>query len=172
MVNSKIRWVATFLILGFGWSISSLSNAGLFGPDNYEDCILEGVKDAKTDLAVKLVMSACLDKFPTDAKPSTSVKDKQPHAVFYNNDFVCKQRQTTWVGRVTFDPQRKLLTVGDSKANVTHVAGGKVYADSITKNKEGKSKYYWILNRNTQMVEVVMRDSGDTGIADCDVRSP
>jgi len=160
------------LLLTVLFVLSGNTYAGLFGPDNYEDCILEGVKDAKTDLAVQLVRSACLDKFPPETKPSTSVKDNQRQSIFYNNDFVCKQRQTTWIGRVTFEPQKKLLTVGDRKATVTHVAGAKVYADSIKKNKDGKSVYYWILNRNIPMIEVVMRDSGNTGIADCDVRSP
>jgi hypothetical protein len=40
------------------------ANAGLFGPSNYDDCILDGVKQAKTDLAVQAVYQSCRNKFP------------------------------------------------------------------------------------------------------------
>jgi hypothetical protein len=38
--------------------------AGLFSPKNYDDCILDGVKSAKTDLAVRAVYESCRSKFP------------------------------------------------------------------------------------------------------------
>ena len=41
----------------------SLSHAGLFGPSNYEECVLENVKTAQTDRAVSAVMLMCQDKF-------------------------------------------------------------------------------------------------------------
>lgn len=44
--------------------LSGLAQAGLFGPSNYDDCVLEGVKNAKTDAAVSAVISACTNKFP------------------------------------------------------------------------------------------------------------
>lgn len=44
--------------------LSGLTQAGLFGPSNYDDCVLEGVKNAKTDAAVNAVRSACYNKFP------------------------------------------------------------------------------------------------------------
>lgn len=47
-------------MLGF----SSVASAGWFGPSNYDECILEGVKDAKTTAAASLVAQACRNKFP------------------------------------------------------------------------------------------------------------
>jgi hypothetical protein len=33
-------------------------------PDNYDDCILDGMKDAKTDAAIPVITRACERKFP------------------------------------------------------------------------------------------------------------
>jgi len=38
--------------------------AQIFGPSNYEDCVLKGLKDAQTDSAVMSVHSMCRSKFP------------------------------------------------------------------------------------------------------------
>jgi hypothetical protein len=38
--------------------------AGIFPASNYDDCILDGIKSAKTDLAVRAVYQACRNKFP------------------------------------------------------------------------------------------------------------
>lgn len=53
------------LIVGVAFAcLSGLAHAGLFGPSNFDDCVLEGVKNAKTDTAVNAVMMACANKFP------------------------------------------------------------------------------------------------------------
>lgn len=44
--------------------IASSASAGWFGPSTYEECVLENLKDVKTDIAARLVPSACRDKFP------------------------------------------------------------------------------------------------------------
>jgi len=36
----------------------------LFGPKNYEDCVLENIKNAQTREAAALVKRACENKFP------------------------------------------------------------------------------------------------------------
>lgn len=58
--------VITAIILGmqhgaaFSWSI--------FGPKNYDECILDNMKDVKTDQAANAVAYACASKFPSDTK--------------------------------------------------------------------------------------------------------
>jgi hypothetical protein len=47
-------------------TLSGQATAGLFGPSTYDDCILDGVKEAKTELAVKAVYQSCRNKFPKD----------------------------------------------------------------------------------------------------------
>ncbi len=52
-------------------SLSSPLFAQLFGPSNYEDCVLRGIKDAKTDSAVATLHAMCNRKFSTP-KSSTN----------------------------------------------------------------------------------------------------
>jgi hypothetical protein len=42
----------------------TVSFAQIFGAGNYEDCVLRGIKDAKTDGAVTALIDACAKKFP------------------------------------------------------------------------------------------------------------
>lgn len=44
------------------------SHAGLLGPSNYEDCVLENLKNAKTDLAVRTVYGICREKYQNSKK--------------------------------------------------------------------------------------------------------
>ena len=62
--------------------------ASWFGPDNYEDCILEGIPTAKTDMAVRLVRSTCRDKFPSKKKANN--KNPRTHLDVLG-DYVCEQ---------------------------------------------------------------------------------
>lgn len=48
------------------YSASANIFAGIFSPSNYDDCILDGIKTAKTDLAIGAVYRACRSKFPED----------------------------------------------------------------------------------------------------------
>ena len=57
--------ITTLLFL----SSVSLSHAGLFGPSNYEECVLENVKTAQTKESVQVVIMTCLDKFPQKVIP-------------------------------------------------------------------------------------------------------
>ncbi len=54
----KIIFCCLFQLISFNYSY-----AGLLGPSNYEDCVLENIKNAKTDLGVKTVYAICKEKF-------------------------------------------------------------------------------------------------------------
>lgn len=62
----------------------SFSYAGLLGPSNYEDCVLENLKNAKTDLAVQTVYAMCSEKF--QSKPSKKGQNEIPQQclLFWN----------------------------------------------------------------------------------------
>lgn len=50
-------------LLAIGLMIfSSASNAGLFGADSYDECILENMKNSNTDTAAKLIENSCRQK--------------------------------------------------------------------------------------------------------------
>jgi hypothetical protein len=51
--------------------IPIVSYAGWFGPSNFQDCVLEGMKGVNGDQAAKLVAMACRQKFPEKATPPT-----------------------------------------------------------------------------------------------------
>jgi hypothetical protein len=53
-------------------SLATSSNAWtLFGPKNYDECILEGMKGVTSDKAANAVIQACLNKFSTPKKTCT-----------------------------------------------------------------------------------------------------
>lgn len=52
--------------------IPLISHAGLFGPSNYEECILSEMKSAKSDRAASAIAAACYSKFPPKAAKETS----------------------------------------------------------------------------------------------------
>ena len=52
------------------------SHAQLFGPTNYEDCVIKNIKESMTDFAIKTVQQTCWDKFKTiDSKGSGSINE-------------------------------------------------------------------------------------------------
>lgn len=60
------------------------ASAGIFGPATYDDCILDGVKQAKTDLAVRAIYQSCRNKFPKDVDRSNkSPKLDEPCNVYW-----------------------------------------------------------------------------------------
>lgn len=47
-------------------AVSGLANAGWFGPKDYDECILEHMKDATLPAAVFAIKNSCRKKFPQD----------------------------------------------------------------------------------------------------------
>jgi hypothetical protein len=64
-VNMKIKIIAITLLLLMP---INEANAWLFGPSNFEDCVIDGIKNAKSDAAASLVTQACALKFPNKEK--------------------------------------------------------------------------------------------------------
>lgn len=67
----------------------AICSAGLFGPSNFEDCVLDGVKNARSNQAANAIMMACRGKFPLSPTPlsgafdpSTAVEEIQEFHVF------------------------------------------------------------------------------------------
>lgn len=71
MIHKSTRTYIYLVLLALpilGWS--GIVSAGLFGPSNYDECILDGVKTASNKAAVSAVYDACERKFqsPEDKK--------------------------------------------------------------------------------------------------------
>lgn len=66
MSANKFTWIIALVAS----ILVSPASAGIFGPSNYEDCVLEGVKSAKTNQAVNAIVAMCSSKFSSsNAKP-------------------------------------------------------------------------------------------------------
>ena len=57
------RKITLGLVLGLSF-VSAPSGAGWFGPSNFEECILDGMKGISSNLAAEAVARACRSKFP------------------------------------------------------------------------------------------------------------
>lgn len=66
------KLVNVFLMFAFiiASIFSSSAFAGLFGPSNYEDCVLENIKSVTNDAAANAVRSACAGKFKPKNPPN------------------------------------------------------------------------------------------------------
>ncbi len=74
------------IILACSMLLIQPSFAGLFGPSNYDECVLDGIKSAKTDSAIQLLHRVCENKFPSNKNQSTLVKDCT--VTWSNNQFI------------------------------------------------------------------------------------
>lgn len=48
--------------------LATPAHAGWFGPSTYEECILENMKDVKSDRAAIIIHRACRNQFPEPKK--------------------------------------------------------------------------------------------------------
>ena len=70
----------TFLLIILATVCNTASAWSLFGPKNYEDCVLEGLKGIpNNDNAVSMVRQACKKKFPAEYKPPTTPQEIADH---------------------------------------------------------------------------------------------
>lgn len=67
-------------------AFSSNSFAGLFGPDNFEECIREGLKDASTQYQIAELRRSCLSSFPDTAPTYTPPKVSEPFQPVLGDD--------------------------------------------------------------------------------------
>lgn len=53
---------------------STVAMAGLFGPNTFEECILDSMKGVTSDQAANAITYACRKKFPHQAEPKKSTR--------------------------------------------------------------------------------------------------
>ena len=115
----------------------SLSHAGLFGPSNYEECVLENVKTAQTDRAVSVVVMTCLDKFPQKVIPVLPKLSKGMKA-----DLVCTTKKfpiQPW--NLSVDViNKKVVLNKKSYGKITHKTKNKIYG--VLKPKTGADDFF------------------------------
>lgn len=65
--NKAVIWKSIFIATLF---VNAQANASLFGPKNFEDCILDGMKGVNNDTAANAVIYSCRQKFPNTSNTS------------------------------------------------------------------------------------------------------
>jgi hypothetical protein len=123
--------ITTLLFL----SSVSLSHAGLFGPSNYEECVLENVKTAQTNRAVSVVMRMCQDKFPQKVIP---VLPKLSKGI--KSDLVCTTNFKPDLWNLSVDVINKKVMVNGHNGNITHKTKNKIYG--VLKSKTGADAFF------------------------------
>ena len=123
---SRTLILVLFLVI----SISS-ANASLFGPDNYEDCILEAIPTAKTDLAVTLVMDSCRAKFPSKSTKKTTKKPEEPSGNPLG-EYVCERLNGKYsVWNIYVDEEMRLFKVNEMTLTIERSTGKALYTESF-----------------------------------------
>lgn len=92
------RKVCHLILLSYTFLTPGVAFAGWFGPSDYDECIIEGMKGVQSDLATRLVQNSCLKKFPPKEIKEPESKAMPPEAkeilkkvdsgVIYRNKFM------------------------------------------------------------------------------------
>jgi len=119
-----------------------IASAQIFGPSNYQDCILKGLESAKTDTSAKLVMKMCMEKFPeyNESAPSTLIKSNR-------GKLLCDsgyQGYPPWL--IIFERTQKTFVVNETSLKIYSQTKGKIYA------KDGDNLF--LLNLETGLLTV------------------
>ena len=101
--------------------ISGSAFAGLFDADNYEDCVLEGLKDAQSELAAELVRDTCLQKFAEQTK-------KISPASLVEQTFLCDIPAGSFYTLV-INPEEKFMQVDNTRVEITGETETIIYAE-------------------------------------------
>ena len=99
---------------------SNIALADWFGPDNYEDCVLDLIGDAKTESSAALIQSTCRAKFPhTDPIPSRSMQDTVKWICLYGDKPMV----------VTINKEENVMGIGKSVLKITHSTAFKYWTE-------------------------------------------
>ncbi len=101
---------------------AAYANAGLFGPSNFEECVLDQMKGVKSDAAANAITFACRSKFPAkqDTKaeqkrygyPRIDIWNKPYNASIFNNLTIIKGIDGNYSFQLTVTNQTKLDLTG------------------------------------------------------------
>mgnify|MGYP001395754386 CR=1 FL=1 len=145
--KTKTVAIFTFFVLPIS------ASANWFGPDNYEDCVLEGIPEAKTDLAVKIVMATCRDKFPSEKKESKTNKPISPDSTGNPlGEYVCQFFKSNSIVNIFVDEDSNQFLFNNTNRKIANSTGSAIYTGNW--DAEGNT-YYLVFKRikNPQLMD-------------------
>lgn len=76
-----------FILLFILLNIFNIAHAGIFGPDNYEECVLDKMKGQSKNL-IHVARKACEKKFPYEKDLGSYSREYEFSWVYYNDNSV------------------------------------------------------------------------------------
>jgi len=119
---NQIKYISSILFL-----TTFAVQAGIFSASNYEDCILDGVKDAKSDSAIAAIYQMCERKFPTKVKKRIDLPQRAK--------FVCdlSQYNRTDLYDFSYDLTEKSIELNGRKYSIFRITENDLYVN-LTKD--------------------------------------
>ena len=134
----------------------SFAHAGWFGPDNYEDCVLEALKDSESDTETYIIRSVCRTKFPSEKLAPMDTKPSEQYVCEMSN---YKERPPM---TIMVDSAEKSMRIGGAEGKsfkITHSTDRKFWTET-------RKNVYFVYNKNyrgfTGKLTMVMLDSDDS----------
>jgi hypothetical protein len=94
LISKPVSQIVITFTFTFTFPIQD-SRAQLFGPRNFEDCVLQGLRDAKTETSARMVPSICDAKF--NAGKADTLQTKADQIVEKQCDTDKLQRYAEWI---------------------------------------------------------------------------
>jgi len=133
-----------FVIVVFIFISTSFGNSfawSLFGPSNFSDCILEGMKGVNNDIAARQVYIACKEKFPEKKSTAPKTRSGSPRIDIWDGGvgamLVANVQTGSWRGK-------KLLVTNRNKFNLTGVYIGIIDDKSKDKNQCNPNENHYV----------------------------
>jgi len=79
LMRSRLSQLHLLLISCLFLAFSSTARADLFGPENYDECIIESMEGVKSDVAARAIAQACMSQFPEETKPEAASSAERKH---------------------------------------------------------------------------------------------
>lgn len=112
--------------------VSGSVQAGLFGNETFDDCVLEGLKTAKTDLAVQMVVATCSSKHASETDNNNIIPPKNDKDENTPRIFFCETSGRPY--RVEIDPEKAYFMIDDTKFSIIGETRSSTYLEGSTKN--------------------------------------
>ena len=104
-----------------------VGNAGLFGPSDFNECILESMKGVTSDAAAHAIRRACWEKFPKKKPKSRELSNKELGQLRGKAGYIGSNYY-----RATLYNGNKNVTVSEISIRVTTTMGGKEVSRTYT----------------------------------------
>ena len=92
----KLKILLIIFIFYFVFLLQSVGAGWLFGPSNYDECILQYIKNSNNNYAIAKIKKACRDKFYIPYVPKKKKKQADPNKIDWDAVFTEIDKREIW----------------------------------------------------------------------------